>query len=71
MGPNFSPSAFAMQALQRNPQVANNPMGQTLIQAIQNNDSAAGERLAENICKTYGLTKEQALQQAIQGLGLR
>lgn len=71
MGPNFNPSAFAMQMLQNNPQMANNPMAQTLIQAIQTNNPAAGQQLAENICKTYGLTKEQALQQAIQGLGLR
>ncbi len=71
MGPNFNPSAFAMQMLQSNPQMANNPMAQTLIQAIQTNNPAAGQQLAENICKTYGLTKEQALRQAIQGLGLR
>lgn len=67
----FNPGMFAMQMLQSNPQIANNPMGQALIQAIQTGDSKAGEQIAENICKTYGLTKEQAIQQAIQGFNLR
>ncbi len=71
MGPNFNPSMFAMQMLQKNPRMASNPMAKTLLQAIQTNNPAIGEQLAENICKTYGLTKEQAIQQAIQGLGLR
>ncbi len=61
MGPNFNPFAFAMQKLQNSPQMANNPMAQTLMQAIQTNNPQMGEQLAENICKTYGLTKEQAI----------
>ncbi len=71
MGPNFDPYAYAMRRLQQDPQMQRNPMAQTLMQAIQTNNPALGEQLALNICKTYGITKEQALQQAIQGLGLR
>ena len=70
MMPNFNPMTFAMQMLRNNPQVSNSPMGQSLIQALQSGDQKAGEQLAMNICQSYGLTKEQALQQAMNGFNL-
>lgn len=62
----LDPAKFAMQMIQNNPQVMNNPMAKEYLQIIQNGDSAKGQEVANNILKTYGMTKEQALGQAAQ-----
>ena len=62
---------FAMRMISRNPKVANNPRAQQLISVIQNGDSAQGEKIAENLCQTYGVTKEQALDDAKKFFGIR
>lgn len=61
---NFDPKQFALSMLQWNPQLKNNPQAQGLINVIQSGDSEQGERFAENLCKTYGVSKEQALEDA-------
>nr|DAZ47154.1 MAG TPA: Coenzyme PQQ synthesis protein D [Caudoviricetes sp.] len=55
---------FAMNLLQNNPNVAKNPQAQEMLKVIQNGDSQRGQMIAENLCKTYGITKEDALAQA-------
>lgn len=62
---------FAMNILMKNPNVANNPQAQQLIQMIQNGDSAHGEKMAENLCETYGMTKDQALTEAKKFFGIK
>ena len=62
---------FAMNLLQRNPNMANNPQAQQLLQMIQNGDSAQGEKMAENLCETYGMTKDQALAEAKKFFGIK
>ncbi len=52
---------------QMRPDIANNPM----FQAIQSNNSKKGEEIADNLCRTYGVTREQAIQQAKQFFGIR
>ena len=61
---------FAMGILQTNPQVANNPRAKELIQVLQSGDTEKGQRIAQNICDSYGITKEQALSQARQHFGI-
>ena len=61
---------FAMNLINRNPQVANNPMAQELIGVIQNGSEQQGETMAENLCKSYGVTKEQALADAKKFFGI-
>lgn len=63
---NFNPMQFALNMIRQNPQIANNPRAQEMIKVIQNGDSARGQQLAENLCKTYGVTKEQAMNEAMQ-----
>ena len=46
----------------------NSPQIQTIIRAIQNDDHETGNKLATNFCGTYGVTKEEALTQAISML---
>ena len=55
---------FAMQMLMNNPNVANNPQMQAWINAIQNGDNTAGQQIADNICKSYGISREDAIMQA-------
>lgn len=62
--PNVNPMQFAMNMLQNNPQVMNNPQAQGLMQVIQSGDAAKGQQMAENLCKTYGVTPDQALKEA-------
>lgn len=57
---------FAINLLRNNPNVAKNPQAQEMLKVIQNGDSQRGQMIAENLCKTYGITKEDALAQAKQ-----
>lgn len=63
---NFNPGQFAINMLNQNPQVANNPRAQELLQVIQNGDSAKGEQIVNNLCNTMGVSKEQAIRDAKQ-----
>lgn len=57
---------IAAQMIQNNPNVQNAPWAQEGINAILNNDSKTGEKLANNILNSMGMTKEQAMQIAQQ-----
>lgn len=54
-----------------NPAIANNPNAQNYLNVIQNNDQTKGEEIANNLCQTMGVTKEQAIAQAKAFFGLR
>lgn len=53
-----------ISTLNRNPNFANNPRAQEMLGIIQNGDSKRGEQIANNLCSTYGVTKEEALRRA-------
>lgn len=55
---------FALGLLSRNPNIANNPRSQEMIDIIRSGDQQKGEALARNLCATYGVTPEQGVQQA-------
>lgn len=61
---------FALGLLGKNPNVANNPNAQHFIQVIKEGDSSEGEQIAQNLCDSYGVTKEQAIQEAKRFFGL-
>lgn len=61
---------FAMNLIARNPKLANNPQAQQLIDVIQRGDEKQGEEIAENLCKTFGTTREQAVSEAKKFFGL-
>lgn len=50
--------------LKNNPNIQNNPMAQSMLQVIESGNSAQGEQIADNLCRNYGVTREQAVQQA-------
>ena len=59
-----NPRNLAMNMIRNSPNVANNPNAQEFINVIQNGDATKGQQIAQNLCNTYGVTTEQALQQA-------
>ena len=67
----MNPMQFAMSMIQNNPQVMNNPMAQNYIGVIQSGDAQKGQQLAENICRSYGITPQQVIQQAKQFFHIR
>ena len=59
----ISPMQFLMAQIQQNPNLANNPQAQSYIQIIQSGDQKKGEEIAQNLLKSYGMTKEQGMTQ--------
>lgn len=57
--------------LSSNSQVANNPRNKGMIDVIQNGDNTKGEEIARNLCRTYGVTPEEAIQRAKAFFGIR
>lgn len=55
---------MALGIIGRSPQVAQNPNARHMLHVIQSGDSSEGERIARNLCQSYGVTPEQALEQA-------
>lgn len=57
---------MTMKILKENPNIANNPNAQSMINVIQSGDEKKGQEIAENICKSMGVSKEDAIRQAEQ-----
>lgn len=58
--------AMALDMIRRNPKIANNPNAQELLNVIQSGDQKKGEEIASNLCKTYGISRDDAVQKAKQ-----
>lgn len=56
---------FAMNMIAKNPQLSGNPQAQDLINVIKSGDAAKGEQIARNLCSSYGMSPEQALDLAV------
>ena len=55
---------IALGIIGRSPQLSSNPNAQSMIQVIQSGNSAKGEEIARNLCNTYGVKPEEAVQMA-------
>ena len=56
---------FAQKMIQSNQdKIPNTPWAQAAVNAIMNNDAATGAQIAQNLCNSNGVTKEQALKNA-------
>ena len=58
--------AFALDLIARNPQVVQNPNAQAMLDVLQRGDAKQGREIASNLCKSYGVTPDQAVAQAKQ-----
>lgn len=61
---NMNMRDMALNLLAQNPNIANNPNAQEFIRVIQNGDSVKGAQIAQNLCDTYGISKEDAIKNA-------
>lgn len=59
-----------LNRIEASPQYASNPNAQAMVECIRSNDAQRGREIASNLCKTYGISPEQAVQQARGMLGL-
>lgn len=56
---------FAQKMIQSNQnKIPNTPWAQAAVNAIMNGDANAGQQIAQNLCNSNGVTREQALNQA-------
>ncbi len=60
----FDMRSFALNLLSQNPNIRSNPQMQDMLQVIQSGDSVRGQQIAENLCNTYGISKEDAISNA-------
>lgn len=61
---------FALSMIERNPNIKNNPQAQTMIDAIRTGDNVRGEQIANNICQSYGVSKDDAISRAKSFFGV-
>lgn len=59
-----NPMDFILRMIKNNPNIANNPQAQNYISILESGDAKKGEEVANNLCQTYGVTKEEAISQA-------
>lgn len=52
---------FAKDLLRRNTDKLNTPLGQELMRILDSNDTQSGEKLANNLLHTYGVSKEDGI----------
>lgn len=55
---------FALDMIQRNPALQDNPNAREMIDVIRNGDANRGQQIARNLCDTYGVKPEDAIAQA-------
>lgn len=60
---------FALNLLQRNPNIANNPNAIEMINVIRSGDATRGAQIAQNICNSYGVSQQEATEKAKRFFG--
>lgn len=55
---------IALRLIERNPAVAGNPNALHMVEVIRSGNAQEGERLARNLCQSYGVKPEDALKSA-------
>lgn len=73
MNQNIDPMVLAAQAIIQNNQgrIPNTPWAQAAVNAVMSNNPTEGQKIANNLCQTYGIDQSTFLQQAKNMLGLR
>lgn len=59
----MNPQAYAMQMLNQNPQLKNNPIMQNAISMAQSGDTNGLATIAQNLARTKGINLQQMMQQ--------
>ena len=59
-----NPMQFVQNVVRNNPQLQTNPQAQQMLNVIMSGDSVRGQQIAQNLCKSMGITPEDALANA-------
>lgn len=60
---------FAQNMIRNNQnRIPNTPWAQAAVKAIMDNNPTAGAEIADNLCQSYGTSREEALKLASQNL---
>lgn len=60
----LNPLNAILNMAQSNPNIANNPQAQEMLNVVKSGDAQKGEEIARNLCNTMGITPEEATKQA-------
>lgn len=55
---------IAINLISNSPRCKNNPNTQRYLEVIKSGNSEEGAKIAENLCNTYGMSKEDAVSRA-------
>lgn len=66
----FNIQSLISTLMRNNPAVANNPQAQEMLNVIQSGNAEQGQRIAENILQSRGMSRDEALQQAHRFFGM-
>lgn len=59
-----NPMQFVQNVVRNNPQLQTNPQAQQMLNVIMSGDSVRGQQIAQNLCKSMGITPEDAVANA-------
>ena len=55
---------LALSIISSNPSIASNPNAREMIDVIRSGDAERGRTIADNLCRTYGVDRDQAVRNA-------
>lgn len=55
---------MAMNRISSDPNLQKNPQARAFIDIMQRGDIAQGQQMARNLCQSFGVSEQEALQQA-------
>lgn len=61
-----NPMSMLLNMAMQNSNITSNPRAQEMLQIIQSGDAQKGQQIAMNLCKTYGVSKDQAVGMATE-----
>lgn len=62
--PIMALAQMAMNRISSDPSFRNNPQARAFADIMQRGDIAQGQEMARNLCQSYGVSEQEALQQA-------
>lgn len=62
--PIMALAKMAMNRISSDPSFRNNPQAKAFVDIMQRGDIAQGQEMARNLCQSFGVSEQEALQQA-------
>lgn len=64
MMPSINPMQMMLNKLANDPNIMNDPMRKHMVEVLQSGDAEEGQKIAQNLCETYGVEMQDAAQRA-------